>query len=225
MDKTKTSASAPAVSTPAKSSSKTFSISEAIKYGFSFFKKNIVTFIKLGAVLLIINIFTNIITSSFRDTPLNILWGLISLVISILIQLGILKILLDLYDRKPLDLKNLYNQHPLALKFFAASVLYGLMVIVGLIFLVIPGIYIAITYQFYSFLIVDKRVGIIESLKKSSAIAKSAKMNLFLFGLALIGLNILGLILLGVGLLVTIPASMMASVYVYRKLLSQTPGV
>ena len=44
------------------------------------------------------------------------------------------------------------------------------------------------------------------------------KWKLILFCLALGGLNLLGAIALGVGLLVTIPTSLMAYVYVYRAL-------
>ena len=53
------------------------------------------------------------------------------------------------------------------LRYLGASILYGLMVAVGIIFLVIPGIYLAIKYQFYGILIVDKNLDIMASLKKA----------------------------------------------------------
>lgn len=204
---------------------KSFSISEAVKYGFNFFKANLVTFIKLGAVLIIINILTNMVTQALKDSPLSIFWTLISMVISILVQIGSIKIILQLYDVKPLNLSNLYNQHALILRYLGATILYMFMVFVGFILLIIPGIYLAIRYQFYSFLIVDKNMGIMDSFKKSSAMTEGIKWNLFLFALALLGINILGALVLFVGLLVAIPTSVMATVYVYRKLLSQTPGI
>ena len=93
------------------------------------------------------------------------------------------------------------------------------MVAVGLILLIIPGIYLAIKYQFFSFLIVDKNMGIMESFKKSEEMTQGVKMNLLLFSLALAGINILGALVFLVGLIVTIPTTVMATVYVYRKLL------
>lgn len=205
---------------PAKSSANTFSISEAVKYGFNFVKANLVTFIKLGAVLILINIISNMVTGALKDNPFSFLWALISMAISILVQIGSMKITLDLYDGKPLDFSNLYSHSNLILRFLGASILYGLMVAVGFILLIIPGIYLAIKYQFFSFLIVDKNMGIMESFKKSEDMTQGVKMNLLLFSLALAGINILGAFVFLVGLIITIPTTVMATVYVYRKLLS-----
>ena len=141
------------------------------------------------------------------------------MVISILVQIGSIKITLELYDGKPLNFSNLYSQSNLILRYLGASILYGLMVAVGLILLIIPGIYLAIKYQFFSFLIVDKNMGIMESFKKSEEMTQGVKMNLLLFSLALAGINILGALVFLVGLIVTIPTTVMATVYVYRKLL------
>ncbi len=203
-----------------------FSSSEAIKFGFNFFKKNIATFIKLGAALIVINIVMGIIGGLFgHNNLIALIWSIVSAILSLIIQVGIIKIVLDLHDGKPLNLANLYSMFHLAPRFIGASVLYGLMILVGLVLLIIPGIYLAIKLQFYSFLIVDKNAGVVDSLKKSWAITKGVELNLFLFTLVIVILNILGAIALLVGLLVTIPTTTMASVYVYRKLLSQTPGV
>lgn len=203
-----------------------FSSSEALEFGFDFFKNNIATFIKLGAVLIVINIVLGIIGSLFSQNNLVVLiWGIISYLISFIIQIGIIKIAFDLYDGKPANFSNLYTQYALGLRFYVASIIYGVMVLAGLVFLIIPGIYLAIRFQFYSFLIVDKNEEIGSSLSKSSKLTQGVILNLFLFVLSLIVINIIGVLLLGIGLFVTIPTSMMAAIYVYRKLLSQTPGI
>jgi len=61
-----------------------------------------------------------------------------------------------------------------------------------------------------------------DSFRQSSGMTEGVKINLLLFGLWLILINIAGALALGVGLLVSIPTSLMATVFVYRKLLSQT---
>ncbi len=206
---------------PKASQSRAFSISEAIKFGFDVFKKNIGIFAKLALALVIINIVMGIFGGFFgQDNPAALLWSIVSTIASIIIQVGLIKIVLDIHDGKPFNLANLYSMSQFAARFLGASILYGLIVVAGLILLVIPGIYFAIKLQFYSFFIVDKNTGIMDSLKKSWAITKGAELNLFLFALAVLAINILGAILLFVGLLVTIPTTTMASIYVYRKLLS-----
>ncbi len=206
--------------------SHSFSSSEAIKFGFDFFKKNISTFIKLGAALIVINIVMGIIGGFFgHNNPAAVVWSIVSAIVSLIIQIGIIKIVLDLYDGKPLNLVNLYSMFYLAPRFLGASILYGLVILVGFVLLIIPGIYLAIRLQFYSFLIVDKNAGVVDSLKKSWALTQGTALNLFLFTLLIVILNIVGAIVLFVGLIVTIPTTTMAAVYVYRKLLSQTPGI
>ena len=56
----------------------------------------------------------------------------------------------------------------------------------------------------------------------SSAITRGAKWSLLLLGIFLAAVNLLGVLALFVGLLWTIPTTLVASTYVYRKLLVQT---
>ncbi len=102
--------------------------------------------------------------------------------------------------------------------FLGASLLFTLMFVVGLLLFIVPGIYWALKYQFYGELIVDKKMGVLESLKKSSEITKGVKWQLLGFGFVLVGVNILGALALGIGLFVAIPMSSLAYFMVYRKL-------
>ena len=88
--------------------------------------------------------------------------------------------------------------------------------------MIVPGIIWAIKFQFFSYFIVDKEVGPIEALKKSAAITKGAKWDLFVFG-ALLGLiNLAGALCVVVGLFATIPTTMVAIAFIYRKLLAES---
>lgn len=78
-----------------------------------------------------------------------------------------------------------------------------------------------IKLQFYSYFIVDKNAGPIEALKKSWAITRGVKWDLFLFGLLLGLITLAGLLALVVGLFVAIPVGLLANTYVYRKLLAR----
>lgn len=101
------------------------------------------------------------------------------------IELGLLDIALSFRDGLSPQIEDLFRQYPLLLKYFAASIIYGLMVLIGLLFLVIPGIIIALKYQFYGYLIVDRHMGPIKALKESSRLTNGALTNLFVFWLAL----------------------------------------
>lgn len=196
-----------------------FSPIEVLKQGFKLFKENLVAFLKLGAILLILNIISGMLTGGEANrSPFMVILSLVISGVSILIQIGMTKIILDIHDGKKLNLEYLYKLYPLFVRYLGASIIYGVAVVIGLILLIIPGIIIAIKFQFYSFLIVDKNEGIIDSLKKSAKLTEGHMMNLFILGVLLIIINLVGAMLLGLGLLVTIPTSVMAMVYVYRKL-------
>ena len=68
-------------------------------------------------------------------------------------------------------------------------------------------------------------MGPIEALKKSSQITKGVKLDLLVFSFLLTGINILGVLAFGIGLILTIPTTIIATAFVYRKLLSKTSGV
>jgi len=227
-----------------------FSKSEAIKFGLNFFKANIGTFVKLGLTYLLISYVLGVISGFFTSPAfvlgliatlfkhpviniwiviagafISILSQIIVLLVEIVVQIGLTKITLELYDGKPLNISKFYSLYPLAPRYLGATIIYILITMVGFILFIIPGIIWAIKFGFYSYLIVDKNAGLMDSLKKSSLLTQGVKMNLFIFGLLLILFNIAGVLALGIGLLVTIPTTLMASVYVYRKLLSQTLSV
>jgi uncharacterized membrane protein len=63
-------------------------------------------------------------------------------------------------------------------------------------------------------------LGPVEALKQSGALTQGAKWNLFLFGLLLCGVNLLGALVLLIGLFATIPTTMVATAYAYRRLQS-----
>ncbi len=73
-----------------------------------------------------------------------------------------------------------------------------------------------------SYLVVDKNMGPIESLKVSWAVTQGARWQLCCFGGLIVLLNLAGLLCLGLGLIITVPVSWIAGAYVYDRLAGQT---
>jgi len=74
--------------------------------------------------------------------------------------------------------------------------------------------------MFVPYLVIDRGLGPIESMKESWRVTKGNKWQLFLLFLALIGINLLGVAALVVGLLVSVPITMLAAAHAYRTLTS-----
>lgn len=118
-----------------------------------------------------------------------------------------------------------FETYKVAWHYLLASILYMFVVAIGLILLVLPGIYIAIRLQFYGYFIVEhKEMAVIDTLKKSMEITTGKFWKLFGFIVVIIGLNILGAIALGVGLFVTLPMSAIAYTLLYKKLTDSHAG-
>lgn len=142
-------------------------------------------------------------------------------VVGIIMQIGWIKICLLLGRGQKPAVSELFLNGSLFFKFILGSICYVLAVIGGFILLIVPGIIFMVMFGMYTYFIVDKNMGPIESLKASRALTKGIRWQLFCFGALLSLLNIAGLLCLVVGLFFTIPASYIAAAYVYEQLLKQ----
>jgi len=186
---------------------KKFVISEAVQFGWDTTKSNIGFFIGIVIVAGLIQYVPDIIAAIIEaDAPvLSIIVRIASFVLSLIIGMGLIKIFLRFCDGEKGEFSDLFSCYPLFFKYLIGSILYGLIVTVGLILLIIPGIIWAIKFQFFDYLIVDKGLGPIDALEKSSEITRGVKWDLFIFDILIGIINLLGLLCLLVGLFVTIP--------------------
>jgi hypothetical protein len=202
---------------------KKFYRGEAIRFGWTTMKTNLWFFIGLLILMVALGIFPGIIAGvvSKKAPILSSLISVGSWVLQIIIQMGLIRIALKFCDNEEGEYADLFSCYRLFFKYLLGTILYALIIVGGLMLLIVPGIIWAIKYQFFTYFIVDKGLGPIESLKRSSAITKGSKWNLFVFASLIMGINLLGALCLLIGLFATIPTSMVAMAFVYRKLLSQ----
>ncbi len=189
-----------------------------VKQAWEIVKKNIKLVAMLVGAFIVFNIVQSAFSNYFRETALSIVISLAFSALSIFLEIGFLKIILKLVDGIKAEFSELWAYPQYFVNLFVSSIIFGLIVVVGLILLVVPGIYLALRLQFYSFYVVDKNAGFSDALKMSWEKTRGKVLDLFLFGLLLIALNILGALALLVGLLVTIPVSFVAVALLYRKL-------
>jgi uncharacterized membrane protein len=85
-----------------------------------------------------------------------------------------------------------------------ASLLVGVIVAIGLVLLIIPGIIFACKLAFTPYLVVDRKMAIIEAVKESWRMTGGYSWKVFLIGLLAIPICIAGLICFGVGIIIAI---------------------
>ena len=207
---------------------KDFSIGNAVQFGWDTMKNNIAFFIIMIIILWVVAAIPSGLSSfSYRMSlgaavVYSFIFGIISFVVGMFVNMAQIKIGLRFSKGETADFPDLINEWPRFWDFLLGSILYALIVIGGLILLIIPGIYWAIKYHFYGYLIIDRGLGPMDAIKKSGELTDGAKWNLLVFWLALFGIYILGFLACCVGILFAIPVIIVAVAYVYRTLLVAT---
>lgn len=202
-----------------------FSKEQAIKFGWQRMKDNLGFFIVYLIILFLIEFFFSFFIGLFGDKipSLSLIFNLGSFVVTIVSSIFAVKIGLKLYDNEKIGSYDFLSfSSSTFFKFLLAYILYTIMILVGFILLIVPGIYLAIKYQFFLYLIVEKNMDVIEAFKESGRITDGSKWNLFFFALLLLLIVGIGALVFLVGLFVAIPIAMVAWAYVYKKLSSDS---
>lgn len=202
-----------------------FSKKEAITFGWGKFKQN---WTLLVGVFAFIGVLSFAFESIDEDMylPAFLLVMLVGILVQTWLEMGATRIVLDVHDDKDVEFRDLFGQASLLWRFLFAEILAGIIVFVGLLLFIIPGVIAAVGLFLIPYIVIDKGLGPVEAIKDSWRLTKGHKWNIFWFIILLILLNLVGALAFGVGLLATLPVSFVATVYVYRWLDKQdTPVV
>ena len=174
-------------------------------------------------IALIIGI-VNIIGFGIRFTTDSLFLGAILVaafyIIGQILTIGIINASLMVTRGETPELGKAFSTEHLG-QFIVGSILYGIIVAVGLILCIIPGIIAAILLAFYGFYILDQGMSGTEALSASYNLVKDNFGRVFLVLLVAFIINAIGAALCGIGLLVTAPICWIIVGYAYRKLNNQ----
>lgn len=152
----------------------------------------------------------------------------LSLVLCLLVaapvEAGLVNALKDLYVSGDKDVFNNMFRIGFGLwgKFVVLVLLMSLIVSVGLILLIVPGIYLSLCYSMAPFLIYDRpELGPVAAMKESRGMMKGHKKDLFLLCLSFLGWLLLGILTLGIGYLWLIPYMQETIAAFYQNILDE----
>ncbi|MDD3895088.1 MAG: J domain-containing protein [Syntrophomonadaceae bacterium] len=160
------------------------------------------------------------------NSLLSMAVGLVSIILSIMMA----KLSFNIFDNQEIIIKNLISVK-IFLSLIAYAIISSIIITIGCIFLIVPGIIFAVKLVPGYLLIIDESLGPFEAISKSWSITKGYKGKIFLFILvyylfvgvagSLFLLGPTGMkIMWGIFILVT-PLFIFSSLYFYRNLLSQ----
>jgi DNA-directed RNA polymerase subunit RPC12/RpoP len=100
-------------------------------------------------------------------------------------------------------------------------VLFGIMINIGYLLLIVPGVILYLMFHQYYYLIIDRNLGIVESLEMSKTITTGNKMTLFLIGLVCLGISVSTIVTCGLGMLIAAPYFALLNAVIYLSMTGQ----
>ncbi len=140
-----------------------------------------------------------------------------------LLTAGLLYIALQLHRGQDAQFTTLFAGFRRFVPLVVVNVIVHTLVGVGLFFVLIPGVFIALAFGQWPFLIMDRNLGILDSLESSWRMMKGYKGEFLLLWMMLVGINLLGLIPLGMGLVFTVPLTYAIQAAFYDRVLKLNP--
>lgn len=205
---------------------KAFSVGTYLAWGWKVMCKHFWFYAGVVLVALLINAAMSLSFLPYLETYPFVAWVIqfVAYFIAYTVMIGLYQVGLNLVERGAASVWDLFVPLQKIVKVFIANWLYFLLVSVGLILFIVPGVYWFVKYSQVTLLILDKDLGPIEAFKKSGEITDGAKWDLLALLVFVFFIGILGLLFFFVGVFVSIPLSILTQVLVYRHLMDGGEG-
>lgn len=187
-----------------------FSIQESLKKGWEFFKAQPLNSIAFAMLIFSIQ---GISTLYLKDFSL-----LISIIISPPLTAGFFLVANRISRGVEVQFFSYFEGFSFWGILIVTSLISGILTFLGILALVLPGIYLAVAFIFAIPFALFSGMDFWNSLELSRKLITVNWWKFFGFALVLVGINILGLLFFIVGILVTIPVSYFAIYAVFEEL-------
>jgi len=195
-------------------------IGGAISYGWGKFTQNAGPLIVAILFIWVATIVLSLIGIPFARGGfiVQLLWNIVVVVVSAVLSLGIVRMALALVNGQPLEMSMAVPSGPMLVPYAITGVLVGLVIGVGLVICIIPGVIAAAFLLFAHFTVLDEGLQAGDAMSRSIELVKPQFGGVLGFIVICFLINLVGALLCGLGLLVTWPLTIVAGAYVYKGL-------
>ncbi len=211
-----------------------FEATEAIGYGWNKFKDNVGPILLGVLIVIVVSIVVNVVAgiiSGAGGSPfggnatefsiVTVLANIVSTAVGIVLSAIFARAALDLVDGRPFDFMGAFGRINI-LNVIIAAVLVSIIVTIGFILLLIPGLVaLFLTWFTTLFVVDDDAESPVKAIGDSVKLVSSNVGPALLLALLSVLVIIAGAIALVVGLIVAYPIVAIASAYAYRKFRGQ----
>ena len=180
--------------------------------------KNFLELFLIGLIGFVIGIFTQM--GGWSEGAAGAFLGLLATAYTILVvwpvDYGVSFSYLKAARGDKLEIKNMFEAFQNYWNAVLAALLVSVIVVIGFILLIVPGIVFACKLAFTPYLVVDRKMEVIEAVKGSWSMTNGYAWKVFLIGLLAIPIFIAGLICFGVGIIISLMWIRMAFASLYN---------
>ena len=218
-----------------------YRVGEAVSWAWNKFSKNVaailvptlvfgvVCAVLQGVIQAISTAFSTVESSSYGDgysasvslglggIVASVIGGIVTVIVAAVVQSAYIGGMLDIANGQPVEIGSFFKPRNVV-NVIIASILSSIIVAIGVLLCIVPGVIATILLLFTTAVVVDRNVSGIDGLTTSFNIAKANFGPAALTWLTTIGIGILGALACLVGLIVAYPVIALVTVYAYRKL-------
>lgn len=199
-----------------------FSITGVIKAGFDKAEGNKLTFIGAFFIYIIIAVIVEVILEVIfpeAESPINVLIkSILALPITLPIMVGLTMLGVKRARDESLNVSSIFDYFNKLGPILLAYIVMLVMLVLGFLLLIIPGIYLAVSYTFVYPLVVDKGLDVWEAMELSRKTVSKQWFKFFGLGIVSGLIIIISIIPLGIGLIWSLPAVYIVYGLMYRNL-------
>ncbi len=177
-----------------------FKSKQYIEEGLDLFKKGMGGFVGFFAAMFGLFVVLNYILGSYS--------GFITNLIQPAFIAGVLLVANDILMNKKPDFNRFFDGFKFFLPLLLLSIVTGVLVMIGLLFLIIPGIYLSVSFSLSNLLVVFLGYDFWPAMEISKKIVGKDWWSFFKFFLIIFLINLGGVLACGVGVIFTAPATL-----------------
>lgn len=181
-------------------------IGNYVNKGFEIFKKDIGGFLGFTVLFIAISVVLGFIP---------IIGTIGSIIITPALSVGFFVVARKIDKGESYSFNNFFDGFQKTLPLFLGQLVAGILVAIGAVLLLIPGIYLAVGYTLVSLFIWFGNKDFWDAMELSRKLVTKKWFAFFGFAIVLGLINLAGIIALGVGIFVTIPATVIAMYAAY----------
>ncbi|WAL58549.1 hypothetical protein [Thermocoleostomius sinensis] len=139
-----------------------------------------------------------------------------SFIVSPALEAGFYLVALKLAKQRLTSFSDFFRGFHYFLPLLLARLVTSILIVLGFLLLIIPGIYLAVAYGLVFPLILERKMDFWQAMETSRRVITKRWFSFFGLGLLLFLINLVGLLPFGLGLLITIPLSYCTYIAAYE---------